>query len=407
MAANGETRAAEPSLAISDELVAEYTQWRLTKEVLKVLDGFTAVARHEKRAALERFLMTMANTEGPPIASVPKWSTIYRRPAARGGRDLEGGALFRRELRDHVKSSWAGDPASAVAEVYEKVLDRIESAFAEKGYWAPERVRTEIEVGPPPECSVTRARIGAYSETHKEQALARMIEVGGRAATLRALLRYAALGAYGCSWGVPFGGAFALYDDYGVRSEGFASPLNSRLMGLGGASFCSLFPDTDAPFGGVGSFFQSGAPRLCSGTWMVNPPYTEELLDRAAETVLLRAQSSPTYSAFCMFPRWVDSAAYVRLKDSPYLVAIHEIAAKGAFRYEDSLGQQMSGAPTVFFAVSGAPRTDALCARMEAALATLADSGAPLGRSPARDGPKEGARGGRRKKKRSKGGAHS
>jgi phosphorylated CTD-interacting factor 1 len=36
----------------------------------------------------------------------------------------------------------------------------------------------------------------------------------------------------------------------GVEAEGFASPLNCRWL-----RYCSAFPDTDAPFGSLGSFF--------------------------------------------------------------------------------------------------------------------------------------------------------
>jgi len=39
---------------------------------------------------------------------------------------------------------------------------------------------------------------------------------------------------------------------WGVECEGFASPLNCR---LGAGHFCSAFPDTDAAFGSIGSFF--------------------------------------------------------------------------------------------------------------------------------------------------------
>ena len=43
---------------------------------------------------------------------------------------------------------------------------------------------------------------------------------------------------------------------WGVKCEGFASPLNCR---LGAGHFCSAFPDTDAAFGSLGSFFNLSA----------------------------------------------------------------------------------------------------------------------------------------------------
>lgn len=65
-----------------------------------------------------------------------------------------------------------------------------------------------------------------------------------------------------------------LKERFGVRHECFASPLNCHF-----ASFCSAFPDSDHFFGSVGSFFDF-FPR--TGSFEVGPPYTVEVMDRAA-----------------------------------------------------------------------------------------------------------------------------
>ncbi|RNF08559.1 uncharacterized protein Tco025E_07320 [Trypanosoma conorhini] len=70
-----------------------------------------------------------------------------------------------------------------------------------------------------------------------------------------------------------------LHDAFEVHCEAFASPLNAQLPLFG-----SLFPDTDACFGSLGSFFDLA---LVSGHYEVNPPFVTAVLQRL-ETFLLR-----------------------------------------------------------------------------------------------------------------------
>jgi hypothetical protein len=86
----------------------------------------------------------------------------------------------------------------------------------------------------------------------------------------------------------------------GVDMEAFASPLNARLP-----HFCSMFPDTDAPFGSMGNFFRF---RAAQGSFEVNPPFVEEVMDRArvhAET-LVTASALPLSFVFIL-PHWKDA----------------------------------------------------------------------------------------------------
>ncbi len=55
----------------------------------------------------------------------------------------------------------------------------------------------------------------------------------------------------------------------GVQLEGMASPLNARW-----STFCSAFPDTDGPFGSLGSFFGF---HPTEGSYEVNPPFVETM----------------------------------------------------------------------------------------------------------------------------------
>mmetsp|Transcript_14097 Transcript_14097/g.45147 ORF Transcript_14097/g.45147 Transcript_14097/m.45147 type:complete len:561 (-) Transcript_14097:1239-2921(-) len=81
------------------------------------------------------------------------------------------------------------------------------------------------------------------------------------------LERYRSLGGSGFQAAIS-GSAFeALRRRFGVDCECFASPLNCRYE-----RFCSAFPDTDAAFGSLGSFF-AFAP--LEGAFEANPPFVE------------------------------------------------------------------------------------------------------------------------------------
>ncbi len=352
------------TLPITDELVNEYRQWRLTDRIIEIMDEYDAPDRHEKRAALERYLMASANA--PPTNYYPQWATIYREPR---GKDID---KFRQELLDQDRKK---QYQNEINDMVHQIIQEIGMTVVNQGDSVPQELLEEMRQNPPV-CTNKFARFGEYSETDKEQALGRMINVGGPEATLKVLLRYAALGAYSSSWGIPFNAARRLHKNYEVEIEGFASPLNSRLMGLDGV-FCSLFPDVDKPFGSIGSFFKVGQTAK-GGAWMINPPYIEDILLQAAEIVLERAAKEKDYEAYFMAPVWNDCKAYKMLESSSYLVAFQK-SEKSDFRSEDSLGKQMTGAATAFFGITGS--TDVLTkTKMKNAIAAIFGEGLPPGK---------------------------
>uniref|UniRef100_A0A1I8HAP9 PCIF1_WW domain-containing protein n=1 Tax=Macrostomum lignano TaxID=282301 RepID=A0A1I8HAP9_9PLAT len=141
----------------------------------------------------------------------------------------------------------------------------------------------------------------------------------GLKATARMLLRYETLGTGSLQWGDPVTVHHALYEHMGVRYEGFASPLNSKLLGKPGVAFCSLFPDTDAPFGSLGDFFAVDFSHYPGG-WTVNPPFIEELMLQVANKVLdyLNRDASGACWFFVTFPCWSDSPGWQRLAESKH-----------------------------------------------------------------------------------------
>merc|ERR1712151_338915 len=84
------------------------------------------------------------------------------------------------------------------------------------------------------------------------------------------VLRYKALLGGGTQAAIGNQVFAGLRENFDVRLEGFASPLNCRYL-----SFCSAFPGTDEAFGSVGSFF---AFQPTSGSFELNPPFVDTLI---------------------------------------------------------------------------------------------------------------------------------
>lgn len=61
--------------------------------------------------------------------------------------------------------------------------------------------------------------------------------------------------------------------NFGVTFECFASPLNCYFR-----QYCSAFPDIDGYFGSRGTFLDY---KPLTGSFQMNPPFSEELMDAA------------------------------------------------------------------------------------------------------------------------------
>ena len=102
-----------------------------------------------------------------------------------------------------------------------------------------------------------------------------------RRALMALLLRYQSLDGGGFQCALPAPVFACLRREWGVTTEGFASPLNSTLD-----CFCSAFPDVDAQFGSRGSFFHpciQPAEEGVGGSFALNPPFSVELYDALFE----------------------------------------------------------------------------------------------------------------------------
>lgn len=369
--------AADGSGGDDAELLADVRAWGLARGVARELGGALPPRRRAEGGALaERWILARANevvvgggggaaeggaaAEGGPGPLGPlfpcRGGAFPPAPAA----DAQLLADLRRLGLPPAAAAAAGEAAWALC----RRAAREGAAAAGAGRAPPVRVGAAagyLVLHPPPAGGAPRFPLAGR--------LAELAAAGGARAAYRVALRYAgaAAGAGGQQWATPAPLADALWGA-GVRLEAFASPLNSLAWGRGGAFF-SAFPDVDAPFGSRGSFF-AGVCSLCDakdakvrassfppGGWLVNPPFTEALLERAARCVeAALATPGPPFAVYFVAPAWRDSAAWRLLAASRFLVAAAEL--EGGRHCYDNAGTTVvtRAASTVFvLAAGGAP----------------------------------------------------
>lgn len=289
------------------------------------------------------------------LANIDK--QLHRAPSARG----RGGHV---KHRGHVKHGGhakhanlaAPDVFAAIAAAVEAARPAIAAAFAGRGAPAVAHcggaLRCAMRAPAAPGAAAGTATSTPTIEFEQpiDAATEALVRIGSCAAAAAVAVRYAALAPAGQQWGLPRAHVDFLYREWGVRTEAFASPLNSRLLGLPGARFCSLFLDTDAVFGSAGDFFACDA---LPGAWVVNPPFVEALLTAAAHKCLAAlAGPSPPPAVFFVGPDWRD-AEFHRLLSASALCAAKLTLEPGNYYYESPDGARVpTRARSAYFALA-------------------------------------------------------
>lgn len=130
-------------------------------------------------------------------------------------------------------------------------------------------------------------------------------------------------------WSIPLS-EYRKFVEEGATVEGFASPFNSQIMRIDpNLSFCSISP-SDALFGSLGNFFDQD---FADKTVIVNPPFIESLLKKAATKCVEQLEKGPCKFIF-YGPNWTDSKFYEILEGSKYKVS-KQILRKYKHNYED------------------------------------------------------------------------
>jgi hypothetical protein len=150
---------------------------------------------------------------------------------------------------------------------------------------------------------------------------------------LTTAIRYASIYAETRHIGPPQKVYDAFYN-WGIRNEGFASPFNARLLGKESARFYSLFPDTDAPFGSGGSFFQLAEPKN-PGHWSLDPPFLPETMNQVDEKIRKWQEKYPNISILYIIP---ESHVPANTPDETVVLTAHK-------HYYEGLDGEMSPLP--------------------------------------------------------------
>jgi hypothetical protein len=81
-----------------------------------------------------------------------------------------------------------------------------------------------------------------------------------------------------------------------AHTELFGSPFNTTLD-----QYCSPFPDIESYFGSVGSFFDFD---FTAGTYVMNPPYDEQLMYEAMEVATAALNTKTEITIIVVIPIW-------------------------------------------------------------------------------------------------------
>jgi hypothetical protein len=197
---------------------------------------------------------------------------------------------------------------------------------------------------------IARFEIGNYSREIAAARMRTLVNIAGKAAVIKLLVRYACIISGSQHWEAPLHYFKVLYA-LGVRFEGFASPINSQFIRdeFSDARFCSLFPDVDAPFGSIGGFFQVDFLNFWAKDHpvqvVVGPPYYDELILNIAHRVIDHCDRAIKLGRAIRFiithsNSWDFSNGFKLLRESEYKRVDHVYAA-GDHYYQDDRGNRV------------------------------------------------------------------
>ena len=129
---------------------------------------------------------------------------------------------------------------------------------------------------------------------------------------------------------------------YDITLEGFASPLNHYFD-----RFCSAFPEVDAPFGSIGSFFNI----TISENIVCNPPFDELTLNTCADK-LINALDANKINAILVCPKWEDAYFVKICKSSKYLKETLDVPDNEFVLYETDKQTNISISSSYVFILS-------------------------------------------------------
>ncbi len=255
---------------------------------------------YELRNSIERYLIANLNETKNPFASTDETrAQLSKEIAANRSRTLSPDKIF--DILDSVKKSKNA--------VHQPVSDPVKVAF---GGGLVTITCGEASI----KCSIIRYK------------LLKKVNEAGLGALVR---RYYVLMPGSVQWSIDPAIYARLHAD-GYNYEAFASPFNSQLFGLGG-HYCSVYTE-DSAYAGIGNFFaKTTQKKLCGKKIVVNPPFTEVLLSRAADVAIELSRKGS--SIYFYGPLWRDADFYTKLSSVPG--AIYAEMRPGEHRVYDNI----------------------------------------------------------------------
>lgn len=153
---------------------------------------------------------------------------------------------------------------------------------------------------------------------------------------IKMYMRYSSLGDAGQQTYTPTMVANMLQNEFGVKYEGFASPINARC-----SKFCSLMYDVDKSFGSMGSFCSKRILDNQDGNWTINPPFTESYYTFMRDGIVGAFERGVREDMliFIKVPDWIDCEVidWLKSKDNKYRVD-SRVMEVGEFSFERVTG---------------------------------------------------------------------
>jgi len=336
--------------AQTNKLKREFHRYNFVQKMLK-LQNLHGKLQYEWRSILERFLLSMANLaiaraeKDQVFIDLPQEHELYKKMEAEmGQKHIKGPGATINGIRSLIKEYFSTESKKYV-----------------KYYKSPGQFHVtdgntviSIEMGLPRYTMLISKAVLNSEHIDFNVLIAIMV------------VRYECVLPGGQHWNIPFTYYEHLYDKFGLKLEGFASPLNSQVLlldylkGKGAfnkTSYCSLFHDTDEVFGSRGSIFtlDIGAlmgeaaegpknDKMVDGhhfTMCLNPPFVESLIEKMCDLVEGWMKKYPGLRVFTGGPSWTDAKFYKRLKSIEGLKYTKDLKY-GEFYYEDSYSDKVN-----------------------------------------------------------------
>lgn len=262
----------------------------------------------EVRNVAERMLLAGANAHPPAPGAVhySVWASVRNAPAAR-----------RKAAQELVEKQYVGSEARAM-----QLIDKCVRVGCEATQNLPTpkleiravggAVVVECAAGAPAHRQPGERQVSDDGRTVTVPGVGHLLKLGTAEEVATCALRYRAILAGSQHLGLTYEYHRKLHHLLMARNEGFASPLNSRVLGAavegtGAVQLCTLFADTDAPFGSIGPF---GGARLNRGeVWAVNPPYVITVMDAAWARIRQALADLKDFTCVMLLPAWLDADA--------------------------------------------------------------------------------------------------